>query len=87
MNVKDGVHKPFFWKVNAVKNILDTGKYDWVLWMDCDAFFMDPGQKLMDVCMRSFHMSSSLKILKGGYIVGLCSCYEGGCWEFRLWGI
>ena len=54
MNVKDGVHKPFFWKVNAVKNILDTGKYDWVLWMDCDAFFMDPGQKLMDVCMRIF---------------------------------
>lgn len=42
MNVSDGVHKPFFWKVNAVKNVLDTGKYDWVLWMDCDAFFMDP---------------------------------------------
>lgn len=31
--VNDGVHKPFFWKVNAVKNILDTGKYDWVLWI------------------------------------------------------
>ena len=28
---------------NAVKNVLDTNKYDWVLWMDCDAFFMDPG--------------------------------------------
>jgi len=39
MNVKDGVHKPFFWKVNAVKNVFD-GKYEkdggqppnWVLW-------------------------------------------------------
>ena len=30
--VNDGVHKPFFWKVNAVKNVLDTGNYDWVLW-------------------------------------------------------
>ena len=30
--VNDGVHKPFFWKVNAVKNVLETGKYDWALW-------------------------------------------------------
>lgn len=30
--MNDGVHKPFFWKVNAVKNVLDTGNYDWVLW-------------------------------------------------------
>merc|ERR1712224_988990 len=33
-NVKDGVHKAFFWKVNAVQNVLDTGLYDWVIWMD-----------------------------------------------------
>lgn len=42
MDVKDGVHKPFFWKVNAVKNALDTGAYEWVFWADCDALFMDP---------------------------------------------
>eukprot|EP00927_Polykrikos_kofoidii_P023644 TRINITY_DN21710_c0_g1_i1.p1 TRINITY_DN21710_c0_g1~~TRINITY_DN21710_c0_g1_i1.p1 ORF type:complete len:545 (-),score=81.26 TRINITY_DN21710_c0_g1_i1:137-1654(-) len=49
MNVLDGVHKPFFWKVNAVKNVLDTGRYDWVLWMDCDAFFMDPSRTIDSV--------------------------------------
>jgi len=43
MNVKDGEHKPFFWKVNAVRNVMDGPEnYDWVLWADCDAFFMDP---------------------------------------------
>ncbi|CAE8741807.1 unnamed protein product, partial [Polarella glacialis] len=47
MDVLDGVHKAFFWKVNAVKNVLETKKYDWVLWMDCDAFFMDP-QRTID---------------------------------------
>eukprot|EP00435_Cladocopium_sp_Y103_P045599 s1919_g13.t1 len=49
MDVNDGVHKPFFWKVNAVKNVLDTGNYDWVLWMDCDAFFMDPKRTIDSV--------------------------------------
>lgn len=47
MDVKDGVHKAFFWKVSAVKNVLSIGAYDWVLWMDCDAFFMDP-QRTID---------------------------------------
>lgn len=49
MDVNDGVHKAFFWKVNAVKNVLDTGKYDWIIWMDCDAFFMDPVRTLDSV--------------------------------------
>lgn len=43
MDVTDGVHKPFFWKVNAVRNVMDMPQgYDWVLWADCDAFFMEP---------------------------------------------
>lgn len=43
MNVNDGKHKAFFWKVNAVRNVMDSPVgYDWVLWADCDAFFMDP---------------------------------------------
>ncbi|CAE7252798.1 unnamed protein product [Symbiodinium pilosum] len=63
MNVKDGVHKPFFWKVNAVKNILDTGKYDWVLWMDCDAFFMDPGRTIDSViAMYSGNLTSASRL-------------------------
>ena len=47
MNVKDGVHKPFFWKVNAVKNVFDgPDPPTWVLWADCDALFMDPERTL-----------------------------------------
>ena len=52
MNVKDGKHKPFFWKVNAVKNVFD-GEFgtppDWVLWADCDALFMDPERTIDSV--------------------------------------
>jgi hypothetical protein len=42
---QDGKHKPFFWKVNAVKNVFDGAHGevpDWVLWADCDAIFMEP---------------------------------------------
>merc|ERR1719456_1573366 len=49
MDVNDGVHKPFFWKVNAVKNVMDTGKYEWILWADCDALFMDAERTLDSV--------------------------------------
>jgi len=50
MDVNDGIHKPFFWKVNAVKNVLEaTPRYDWVLWIDCDAFFMEPTRTIDSV--------------------------------------
>mmetsp|Transcript_28716 Transcript_28716/g.79042 ORF Transcript_28716/g.79042 Transcript_28716/m.79042 type:complete len:480 (-) Transcript_28716:3-1442(-) len=51
MDVQDGVHKPFFWKVNAVKNVLEQRlpRYEWVLWIDCDAFFMDPTRTIDNV--------------------------------------
>lgn len=40
MYTKD--RNPFFWKVNAVQNVMDSHQYAWILWLDCDAFFMDP---------------------------------------------
>mmetsp|Transcript_67372 Transcript_67372/g.147641 ORF Transcript_67372/g.147641 Transcript_67372/m.147641 type:complete len:466 (-) Transcript_67372:28-1425(-) len=56
MDVQDGKHKPFFWKVNVVKNILEqVPRYDWILWIDCDAFFMDPGRTIDSV----IHMYSA----------------------------
>ncbi|CAL1142580.1 unnamed protein product [Cladocopium goreaui] len=56
MDVQDGKHKPFFWKVNVVKNILEQRpRYDWILWIDCDAFFMDPGRTIDSV----IHMYSA----------------------------
>jgi len=43
-------HRPAAWsKVDALLTSLSTGKYDWVLWMDCDSFFMDPEVGLEDV--------------------------------------
>jgi hypothetical protein len=65
MNVNDGVHKPFFWKVNAVKNILD--KYDWVLWADCDALFMDP-QRTLDSIIHMY--TSNLTAATTGQVPG-----------------
>jgi len=56
MNVNDGKHKAFFWKVNAVRNVLDLpAGYDWVLWADCDAYFMDPERSLDSI----IHMYTS----------------------------
>jgi len=56
MDVKDGEHKPFFWKVNAVRNVFDSQEgYDWVLWADCDAFFMDPERTIDSI----IHMYTS----------------------------
>ena len=52
MNLNDGVHssKPSSWKLNAVRNVLDGPvHYEWVLWTDCDAFFMDPLRTLDSV--------------------------------------
>ncbi|CAJ1327159.1 unnamed protein product [Effrenium voratum] len=50
MDINDGRHKPFFWKVNAVKNVMEQQpSYDWVLWIDCDAFFMEPGRTIDSV--------------------------------------
>ena len=38
---------PFVWQVlivTQVKNVMEQQpSYDWVLWIDCDAFFMEPG--------------------------------------------
>jgi len=49
-NVTDGVHKPFFWKVNAVRNVMmGDNPPDWVLWLDCDAFFMNATRTLDSV--------------------------------------
>mmetsp|Transcript_171 Transcript_171/g.385 ORF Transcript_171/g.385 Transcript_171/m.385 type:complete len:471 (-) Transcript_171:174-1586(-) len=56
MDVNDGKHKAFFWKVNAVRNVFDMdANYDWVLWADCDAFFMDPERTLDSI----IHMYTS----------------------------
>lgn len=52
MDVEDGMHKAFFWKVSAVKNVMSAGAYDWVLWMDCDAFFMDPRRTIDSVIAK-----------------------------------
>lgn len=68
--VKDGVHKPFFWKVNAVKNVFDgNGKVnpgvapDWVLWADCDALFMDP-ERTIDSVIHMYTGNFSSPIIK-----------------------
>merc|ERR1719253_938506 len=68
MNVKDGVHKPFFWKVNAVKNVFDgPDAPDWVLWADCDALFMDPERTIDSVVQMYTGNYSSPIIRKKGH--------------------
>ena len=51
MNIKD--RKPFFWKVNAIRNAFDDKDIEWVIWMDCDAFFMDP-ERTIDSVIASY---------------------------------
>ncbi|CAD7946715.1 unnamed protein product [Amoebophrya sp. A120] len=64
MNVKDGVHKPFFWKVNAVKNVFDSENApDWVMWADCDALYMDP-ERTIDSVIHMYTGNYSSPIIR-----------------------
>jgi len=47
-------HRPAAWsKVDAILLALAEGQYDWVMWMDCDSFFMDQSVRLEDVIRAS----------------------------------
>lgn len=50
---------PFFWKVNAVKNVLEFPDYSWILWADCDAFFTDPERTIDSII--EMHIRPNLK--------------------------
>ncbi|KAF4655805.1 hypothetical protein FOL47_009268 [Perkinsus chesapeaki] len=40
---------PAWSKIDAVMEALGSGHYDWVMWMDCDSYFMTPEVRLEDV--------------------------------------
>ncbi|CAE8640444.1 unnamed protein product [Polarella glacialis] len=43
-------HRPPAWsKVDALLATMAKGQHDWVMWMDCDSFFMDPEVSLEDM--------------------------------------
>ncbi|CAE7214163.1 ANK1 [Symbiodinium necroappetens] len=43
-------HRPPAWsKVDAVLETLAQGRHDWVMWLDCDSFFMDPEVRLEEI--------------------------------------
>jgi len=47
-------HRPAAWsKVDALLAALAEGEHEWVMWMDCDSFFMDPDTRLEDVIAAS----------------------------------
>ncbi|KAF4738421.1 hypothetical protein FOZ62_021278 [Perkinsus olseni] len=59
--------KPFFWKVNAVRNVMDlegSERPDWIMWMDCDAFYMDP-ERSIDSVIRMYAYNTSHPAEKG----------------------
>ena len=58
--VNDGVHKPFFWKVNAVKNVLETGKYDWALWSLSSND--DERSMIFYMCFRGWNSGISMEV-------------------------
>jgi hypothetical protein len=38
----DAQRPPAWSKIDAMLEIVGTGEYDWVMWMDCDSYFLDP---------------------------------------------
>mmetsp|Transcript_71800 Transcript_71800/g.207996 ORF Transcript_71800/g.207996 Transcript_71800/m.207996 type:complete len:547 (+) Transcript_71800:65-1705(+) len=47
-------HRPAAWsKVDAVLTVMSRAEHDWVMWMDCDSFFMDPDVRLEDIIARA----------------------------------
>ena len=59
-NLESGMNRidrnKFFWKILAVRNVVE--KFKWVLWMDCDAFFMDPARTIDSLILMYAHNSS-----------------------------
>eukprot|EP00920_Eleutheroschizon_duboscqi_P029659 GHVT01071977.1.p1 GENE.GHVT01071977.1~~GHVT01071977.1.p1 ORF type:complete len:361 (-),score=14.50 GHVT01071977.1:1172-2254(-) len=41
----------FWWKVSALQRVMDLKANEWLLWMDCDAFFMDPERTIDSVIL------------------------------------
>lgn len=49
--------RPHAWsKIKAVSKYLNTGKYDWVMWMDCDSFFMNVDLRLEHVLNQNYDL-------------------------------
>eukprot|EP00933_Yihiella_yeosuensis_P043294 TRINITY_DN38038_c0_g1_i1.p1 TRINITY_DN38038_c0_g1~~TRINITY_DN38038_c0_g1_i1.p1 ORF type:complete len:475 (-),score=79.42 TRINITY_DN38038_c0_g1_i1:149-1360(-) len=47
-------HRPAAWsKVDALLQTLAKGQHDWVMWLDCDSFFMDPEVRLEDLVVAA----------------------------------
>lgn len=43
-------HRPPAWsKIDALLTTMAAGQHDWVMWMDCDSFFMDSEVRLEDL--------------------------------------
>ena len=49
--------RPHAWsKIKAVSKYLETGRFDWVMWMDCDSFFMNVNLRLEHVLDSAYDL-------------------------------
>lgn len=49
-------HRPPAWsKVDGILTALADGQHDWIMWMDCDSFFMDPDVRLESIIEAAEH--------------------------------
>ena len=75
---------PFFWKVIAVRNVLESHK--WVLWMDCDAFFMEPSMtidSILETYAEPHESSGPEEISKDLLITVDTTGLNNGVWLMR----
>ena len=77
-NMTTSQKNPFFWKVNAVRNVIE--KHSWVMWMDCDAFFMDPERTIDSVIeMYTANQTLATRVHSAGLSTGIhAALYPGG---------
>jgi len=49
--------RPHAWsKIRAMSKYLETGRFDWVMWMDCDSFFMNVNLRLEHVLDNAYDL-------------------------------
>ena len=55
---------PWMNKLLSLQRALDTNRFDWVMWADCDAFFMDMKTSIQDIiaAATNYHMHADLSL-------------------------
>eukprot|EP00971_Amphidinium_carterae_P292908 5815510-Amphidinium_carterae.1 len=71
-------HRPPAWsKVDALLHTMAEGRYDWVMWMDCDSYFMDQ-EVALETVIQAAETSCSAEGSDSAALKSLVTAWQEG---------